>query len=159
MNNLFRILTLIFFLTVQLTFAQTNSQNLWQDIDQSQIVPVGQRYIIPQSYRTVTLDIEGMRNFLTDAPLEFSNESKSKSLVLSLPMPDGTMQKFSILESPVMASELAAKYPDIKTYTGKGIDDSYASVKLDLTMHGFHAMIFTAEGNIFIDPYSLGDIH
>ncbi|HEX7357425.1 MAG TPA: zinc-dependent metalloprotease family protein, partial [Ignavibacteriaceae bacterium] len=32
-------------------------------------------------------------------------------------------------------------------------------VKLDLTMHGFHAMIFTAEGNIFIDPYSLGDIH
>src|SRR5574338_449187 len=159
MNNLFRILTLIFFLTVQLTFAQTNSQNLWQDIDQSQIVPVGQRYIIPQSYRTVTLDVEGMRNFLTDAPLEFSNESKSKSLVLSLPMPDGTMQKFSILESPVMASELAAKYPNIKTYTGKGIDDSYASVKLDWTMHGFHAMILTAEGNIFIDPYSLGDIH
>ncbi len=159
MNNFFRVLTLTLVFTVQFMFAQTSSQNLWQDIDQSQIVPVGQRYIIPEIYRTISLDIEGMRDFLTQAPLEFSNEAKSKTVILSLPMPDGSIQKFSILESPIMAPELAAKYPDIKTYLGKGIDDPSASLRFDLTMHGFHAMILSAEGNVFIDPYSLGDVH
>ncbi|HCY77060.1 MAG TPA: hypothetical protein DHV28_14150 [Ignavibacteriales bacterium] len=159
MNNFFKVLTLTLVFTVQFMFAQTSSQNLWQDIDQSQIVPVGQRYIIPEIYHTISLDIEGMRDFLTQAQLEFSNEAKSKTVILSLPMPDGSLQKFSILESPIMAPELAAKYPDIKTYLGKGIDDPSASLRFDLTMHGFHAMILSAEGNVFIDPYSPGDVH
>jgi hypothetical protein len=158
MNNFFRVLTFTFVLSIQLIFAQTSPQNLWQDVDEVQIVTVGERYIIPQVFRTLKLDVEGMQNFLSEAPLEFSDETRSKLVVLSLPMPDGSMQKFSIAESPIMERELAEKYPQIKTYIGKGIDDPYNSVRFDFTLHGFHAMILSPEGNVFIDPFSLGDL-
>ncbi|MBP9581350.1 MAG: hypothetical protein KBE38_04250 [Ignavibacterium sp.] len=157
MKNLFGILTFTFLFSVQFLFAQVNSQNLWLDVDQSQIVTTGQRHIIPQEFRTIKLDAAGIQNLLSTAPMEFTNDAKTKSLMISLPMPDGSMQRFSVVESPVMAPELAAKYPEIKTYLGKGIDDIYASVRFDLTPLGFHAMIQSPNGNVFIDPYALGD--
>ncbi|MCC6254302.1 MAG: hypothetical protein IT276_05265, partial [Ignavibacteriaceae bacterium] len=157
MKNLFGILTFTFLFSVQFLFAQVNSQNLWLDVDQSQIVTTGQRHIFPQEFRTIKLDAAGIQNLLSTAPMEFTNDAKTKSLMISLPMPDGSMQRFSVVESPVMAPELAAKYPEIKTYLGKGIDDIYASVRFDLTPLGFHAMIQSPNGNVFIDPYALGD--
>ena len=158
MNNFFRIFTFTIVLSIQLIFAQTSPQNLWQEVDESQIVLVGERYIIPQVYRTIKLNVEEMQSFLSGAPLEFSNATRSTVFILDLPMPNGTMQKFSIVESPIMAPELAAKYPEIRTYLGKGIDDPLANVRFDFTLHGFHAMILSPEGNVFIDPYSLGDV-
>ena len=158
MNNLFRIITFTVILSVQYVFAQVNSPNLWNDVDEGQIITAGQRYIIPQVYRTLKLDVAGMHNILSEAPLEFSDETKSKLVTLILPYPDGSLQKFSIVESPIMAAELAVKYPEIKTYLGKGIDDPYASVRFDLTPLGFHALVLSPNGNVFVDPYSLGDI-
>ena len=158
MNNLLRIISLAFVLSVQLIFPQEISQNLWKDADEAQIVASGQRYIIPQAYRTLKLDVEGMLDFLSKAPLEFSDDAKSKLVTLFLPYPDGSMQSFSIVESPIMAPELGEKYPEIKTYLGKGIDDPYASVRFDFTPLGFHAMVLSPNGNVFIDPYSLGDV-
>ena len=158
MNNLFRIISLAFVLSVHITFPQEISQNLWRDVDEAQIVTSEQRYIIPQAYRTLKLDVEGMLDFLSKAPLEFSDETKSKLITLFLPYPDGSMQSFSIVESPIMAPELGKKYPEIKTYLGKGIDDPYASARFDFTPLGFHAMVLSPNGNVFIDPYSLGDV-
>ena len=157
MNNFFRILTFAFLFSLQFMLAQVNSQNLWQDIDEAQIVTEGERFIFPLQFRTLILDVDGMKSFLSNAPLEFTDAAKTKSLIMTLPMPDGSMQRFSIIESPIMAVELAAKYPDIRTYLGKGIDDPYAGVRFDLTPLGFHAMILSPNGNVFIDPYALGD--
>jgi hypothetical protein len=119
MNNFFKVLSFSFIITVQFVFAQTSSQSLWQDVDEAQITAIGQRYIIPQLYRTIQLDVAGMKNFLSEAPLEFSHAAISKLVVLYLPMPDGLLQRFSIVESPIMEPELAAKYPEIKTYLEK----------------------------------------
>ncbi|NJN78737.1 MAG: hypothetical protein HC803_10780 [Saprospiraceae bacterium] len=131
------------------TLAQTNS--FWSDVTESDIAKTGERQIRPLQYRTVKLDIDGLKQFLATAPME-NNVNKS-SIKISLPMPDGTTQRFSIVESPIMEAGLAVQLPEIKTYVGQGIDDPTATIRFDWTYKGFHAMILSAGNSTFIDPY------
>lgn len=69
-----------------------------------------------------------------------------------VPMPDGSMHKFRIFEVPCMDPELAAQYPDFKTYAGESLETPGATVRLSLTARGFHAMILSPEGDVFVNP-------
>jgi hypothetical protein len=77
---------------------------------------------------------------------------------LSLPLPDETFQQFRIEESPIMEPALAARFPEIKTYKGQGIDDPTAITRFDVTPAGFHGMVLSSEGTVLIEPLAEGDI-
>jgi hypothetical protein len=94
---------------------------------------------------------------VNQAPKETDVKAKFSNVIFSLPLPNGQMGRFSIVESPVMAPELQAQYPNIRTYLGQGIDDPYATVRFDFTPLGFHAMILSPFGTVFIDPYSMNE--
>ena len=71
-------------------------------------------------------------------------------------MPNGNIEKFRVVESPIMEPGLAAQFPNIKTYSVKGIDDAYANGKIDWTPEfGFHGMVRSVHGDFFIDQYCL----
>ncbi len=131
--------------------------NLWQDIDEGLMLnrDFGRR-IIPDQYRLVKADIDQLDQLMSQAPTEASHLKKSQ-LILPLPQPDGTIGKFIIEESPIMAPELAEKFPEIKTYRGFGLDDPTAFARLDRTPAGFHAFILSERGTVYIDPYRRGD--
>ncbi|MBT8380297.1 MAG: T9SS type A sorting domain-containing protein [Ignavibacteria bacterium] len=137
--------------------AQPNFAELWNDVVETNITAVGTRYIFPQSYRILELDLQDLSTALNLAPKEELKNVKQSGFLLSLPLPDNSFSTFKIVETPVMAEELALKYPQIKTYLGQGIDDRSARVRFDITPAGFHAIIFSSKGTIYIDPYSLGE--
>jgi hypothetical protein len=64
------------------------------------------------------------------------------------------MGRFQFVESPIFGDGFELSHPEIRTYLGQGIDDPYATVRFDYTPHGFHAMILSPFGTVFIDPYS-----
>ncbi|HQI42196.1 MAG TPA: M12 family metallo-peptidase [Ignavibacteriaceae bacterium] len=138
-----------------LIFAQNN---YWSDINENQISVNSERYIIPDAYRTVSLNVSEFKSYLAFAPIEFNNRAMEGKYIISLPMPDGTFQDFNFWESPTMEAELQEQFPEIRTYTGQGIDDPFATLKFDFTSLGFHAQILSPNGRVFIDPYSLQDI-
>ena len=88
-------------------------QSLWTDISEKNIplVAGAQRDIIPKQYRTVHLDLPALQPVLAAAPERFTAAAADQETTLSLPMPDGSWERFRLTESPVMASGLQAKYP------------------------------------------------
>lgn len=76
--------------------------------------------------------------------------------VFDMPMPDGRTQKFRIAEAPMMTEELAKQIPS-RTYRVEGIDDPYATGRLDIGHNGFHAFIMSPNGHVIVDPISLGN--
>lgn len=134
--------------------ATAQSASLWQDVNATVVQSFGARYSTPTAYRTLQLNTAAMREQLQQAPMEFSADAQSRQMVLTLPMADGSFQDFEIFESPVMAAGLAAHYPKIKTYAGRGISDPRAHLRIDVTNFGFHAMVLSPRGDVFIDPVS-----
>jgi hypothetical protein len=137
----------------------SNAQiGFFTDIAARPINPGETRTAVPQKSRNLSLDTSGLLNFFKTLPTEKKINKYSNAPVIAMPMPDGTTSRFRIWENPVMDPSLAAKFPNLQTYTGQGIDDSTATIKLDWTEFGFHAMILSPKtGSVFIDPYVQGD--
>lgn len=104
--------------------------------------------------RPLTIDAMGVQAALATAPREGRGGAP---LLFALPLPDGSTGNFRVVESPVMEPGLAAQFPSIKTYSGVGVDDPTASVRLDVTPRGFHAQVLSAHGTVYIDPVSQTD--
>lgn len=109
-------------------------------------------YIQPNRFTPFAVDFTQLIATLDLAPLEFT-ASASNPLRVVIPAPDGSMQRFDLVESPIMEPELAAQFPDIRTFSGQGVDDPAATIRLDHTMHGFHAQVLSPDGSWYIDPY------
>ena len=110
----------------------------------------------PKFYRTLSLDERAQREALRHAPMEFTKAAGQTRIVLALPMPDGKFARFRVEESPVMSPLLAARFPSIKTYRGRGLDDPTAITRFDVTPAGFHAVVLSAGGTVFIEPAGRG---
>jgi len=131
---------------------------MWTDISEKQIIAGTERSVNPQKFRALHLDIDQMKLFLQTAPLENTGKTSDAWLEIKIPMPGFIWSRFRIYETYVMHPELAAQFPEIKTYAGQGVDDENATIRLDVTPQGFHAMVLSPDGAVFIDPYSQNSI-
>ena len=125
----------------------------WAFVNESTVPKLNTaKYVQPQLYKTLTLDFSGYKNYLNTAPKEFS-VAMTDAMIINIPYPDNSFQRFKIVETKMMEDGLAAQLPGIKTFVGQGIDDPYATIRMDYTYQGFHAFIMSPKGNVFIDPY------
>jgi hypothetical protein len=130
------------------------SAGFWQQIPEAQVDASRQPVDVkPRRFRAFTLDRYAMQAKLSSAPQEFTAAARRGDFILSLPGPDKGFQRFAVQESSVMEAGLAARHPDIKTYSGTGIDDPTATIRFDLTPLGFHASVRGPSGPWYIDPY------
>lgn len=135
-------------------FSFANAQSWKAVTNEKEIKPTGERVIVPKKYKVFHLGDNDFKNALWASPDEKQVNLANSSTVIQLPMPDGSLKQFKVVQSPVMAPELAAQFPNIKTFNVVGIDEPGVSGKLDWTEMGFHAMLRRADGDIFIDPFS-----
>ncbi len=159
MKGIFKtMMTALFIIQATYFLNAQDSKIFWREVS---TIPVsGERLTVPSSYRALNLDLNLLQQYLNTAKAEPSQTANLKNgLMLELPMPDGSFERFSIFQYNVMHPDLAAKFPQIKTYTGQGIDDVTATIKLDVTQFGFHAMIRSSKGDVYIDPYNQNTVN
>lgn len=131
---------------------------LWAAAERtSKAVANAEPQIRPEAFALFAADLDALEGALKRAPDEAVVALRDADAQIILPKPDGTFARFRIVESPVMAPALAAKFPQIQTYIGQGIDDPAATARLDWTPAGFHAQVLSPEGAWYIDPYWKND--
>ncbi len=155
MKKILRTAVILIGITLSMNNAKSQDNQLWQDKKLTDVPGFESRYAMPDKFRIVSVNLVSLRNKLSTAPMEFTPASRSVSshLILTIPMPDGSTSRFNIFESPMMEAGLSAQYPDFKTFSGQGIDDVHATLKLSITRFGLHVMILSPKGSFFIDPF------
>jgi hypothetical protein len=138
----------VWYLSVLMVVPSLVQASIWQDINPPGLAAKGID-TTPRYYRALQADQAQLKQILALAPRE---DTSSQGATITLPMPQGDNRAFELEESPVLAPSLAAKYPEITTYRVRGIDDPSITGRLDMTPRGFHAMLSTPTGTVFIDP-------
>lgn len=148
------LLTLTSLLLTTLAFSQAD--RFWSANNQSRsaIIPekAVARLTYPLTFKLFNLNTESFRQELLSVA---GNNRTQHSTVISLPNADGNFEQFEVVEASNFEPELQAQFPDIRAYSGKGITDKYAVLKLSVSPQGIQSMIFRTENdNEFIEPYS-----
>jgi|GEM_PF-1700169 hypothetical protein len=135
---------------------ETVAVDLWKEVNPSEINLKGKQIPLPSQFKTFRLNT-GMMKSLMNRVVSDTTSSSKKYENIGLPYPDGKIMNFKITETESMSPALLARYPQLRTYGGKGIEDPTATAKIDFMPSGFHGYIFTTEGSILIQPFSEGD--
>lgn len=161
MVRLFTVITLSWcLLAANAAFADTSSSpdGIWAaTVPQQQQKGAGkQPWIQPDTFKLFSLNQDKLEAALEQAPAE--RAARPAAAYIDLPTPDGSYARFEFVEAPVMEPELAAKYPDIKTYLGKRVDRPTVWARFDWTPAGFHAQVIDPDNSIwYVDPYIPGE--
>jgi len=86
-----------------------------------------------EKHLTYQFDYNTLHNALIKA-LE-ATTSKTSTTTISFPNIDGEFEKYKVIESSVMHPDLQAKYPEIRSYIGYGVDNPSAYLRFSLSPH------------------------
>ena len=148
------LLTVMFVSFVFLGFSQSDrfwSENLG---NKSSIITAKAvaRQSFPTEFKLYNLNAEAMKQQLFSI---VGSQAQRHSTIISLPNSDGQLEKFEVFEASNFEPALQARFPEIRAFSGKGITDKYATLKLSISPQGIQAMTFrTDKVNEFIEAYS-----
>ncbi|HEX8562816.1 MAG TPA: zinc-dependent metalloprotease family protein [Flavobacterium sp.] len=135
-----------------ISFAQ-DSKGIWKAADKKAGAVVFENKITLQNPRLLELDVNALRNAVSNAPQRFA--TKESQTIVSFPNAEGQIEQFRVMESSNMDPELAARYPEIKSYVGSGVNDPAATIYFSLSPLGLQTMtIYGDRSATFIEPYT-----
>ena len=124
-------------------FAHAANNSYWQDAAQ---VPMPARLGAPAKSRALELDLAALHADLA--------RQSGPGVTMSLPRPEGGFDDFILVDSGTMPAELAAKYPQIRSY--RGADQAGRHVRVDISPLGVNAMVFAHDGIWLVRPVAYG---
>ncbi|WP_298734225.1 reprolysin-like metallopeptidase [uncultured Chitinophaga sp.] len=130
------------------------AQDYWRPhTDNARITPdkAVARLAFPAEFRLFDLNFTPLRNDV----FRTVGNARAQATIISLPNADGEIEQFEIREASNFEPALQARFPEIRAFSGKGITDKQATLKLSISPQGIQTMVFrTGKESEFIEPYS-----
>jgi chitodextrinase len=147
----FKLLSIALIAITSVAFAQ-NRNTVWNaTTKKANMIALESRIQLPENH-LFDLNLNMLKQSIINSP---KREAKNSTVIISLPNADGTLEGFKIYENSNMDPALAARYPEIKSYIGIGIDNPTATVYFSISPLGFKAMTLNADKPaVFIEPIS-----
>ena len=122
----------------------------WKKINENEAgktQDVWQNKFKPVSYQLFNLNEQSLLQNLSS-----NTQSGKGNVIITVPDAEGNLHDYSVKEIAIMEPRLAAKYAQIKTYVGAGIDDASAVVHFSVTSSGISAVVTrTGKPTFYID--------
>ncbi|HEY8561615.1 MAG TPA: zinc-dependent metalloprotease family protein [Pyrinomonadaceae bacterium] len=116
-----------------------------------------QRASFPGEFKLFSLNRSGLEQNLFSVV-----DTGGQKTVISLPNARGAIERFEVFEASNFEPALQARFPDIRAFSGRGITDKFATVKLSISPRGVQATVFRTASGFFeseekteiVEPYS-----
>jgi len=136
------------------TVAATAQQKIWSVNTESRMAIVTdkavERQSFPIDFKLFDLNIDPIRQQLFSIA-----DHRGGATVIQLPNADGNIEYFEVSEDSNFEPDLQAQFPEIRAYSGRGLTDRYATLKLSISPQGIQTMVFRTDTvNEFMEPYS-----
>ena len=138
---------LCFFASLSM-FSQTN-RGLWTQKNTTQ--ELQKTTTSPNSYKAFTLDFEKLKNNLSTTPKR-GEASGNSNLIIQFPNAEGKLESFRITEASTMTPELQAKFPEVRSFVGQGIDDPTAIIRFSISPErGLSSTVLSDKKSVYIE--------
>jgi len=113
-----------------------------------------ERRTTPTKFEVFNLNVNELKENLLNSPKRKA-EKVTSNTVLGFPNIDGVLEDYEVFEASIMEESLQNKFPNIKSYIGKSVDNPDKTIRFSVSKIGLHAMIMQSEaGQVYIDPYT-----
>jgi len=146
---------LLFSIALAVVFFSGFSQNLWNKTTEERLSTLAKfdRATVPTEFNLYSLDLNAFKSLLQNAPNDQSGITSN--VVVPFPNSNGVIENYIVYDAPVMEEGLAIKFPGIKSYIAKGIDNPKTTLRFSVTDFGLHAMSVSGDlGTYYIDTYT-----
>src|SRR5688500_12704891 len=162
MNTRRNFLTVLFIcsLIITLSMAVSAQETLWtpvKDASRIQTSKSARRASFPKQFKLFGLNRGGL-----DQRLVSVVNRPGVPTIVSLPNADGRLEEFELFEASNFSPELQARFPAIRSFSGRGVNDRRATVKLSVSPQGVQGTVFRTASELLgtegqteiIEPYS-----
>ena len=152
----YRVILLLVAIIAVSNLAVTAQQTVWSENNQQRSNITADKAVaresFPKEFELFNLNIAPLRQQLFSI---VGDSARGQSTVISLPNADGNIEYFEVFEASNFEPDLQAQFPEIRAFSGRGITDRYATLKLSISPKGIQTMVFrTDTKNEFIEAYS-----
>jgi hypothetical protein len=151
-------LTIFISIAVLAISAISGAQSIWKVDQRNAAFGAQSNPVLPwlASFTSFKVDPIALRAELASMVTQRFPGDRIGARNFDIPMPDGTIQQFRVVNSPIMTPALQRVIP-VQTYAGYGLNDRYAHIRFDLGPNGFHGYVMSPEGDVVIEPMRQGD--
>lgn len=153
MSKKFYLCWVFFALGMQTMFAQ----NFWKKTKLNERDVIESKKNIGLDYsHAYSLDIDQLKLQLKNAPVSETGMAVFSNTTIEIPTLDGHFEKYAIYETSNMAPELAARFPEIKSYRGRSLNEANKTLSFGLSPKGISMIIFAQNKKpVVIEPANI----